>query len=144
MRNLKFLVPISQIVRPTRMLSVDRVNALLLNVPRVQLASGKNQYLLLLIYIHGQTRFGRTIVRGDADKSHEEIFEETKNKMNEIGICTNSLGGGFIENTEKKKQIQIYGCCKTFGEAPHGRTKDILLSWTKYQNYNIILPKNQD
>ncbi|KAH8283963.1 hypothetical protein KR054_005855 [Drosophila jambulina] len=139
MRNLKFLVPISQIVRPTRMMS-NEINALLLNVPRVQLTPGKNQYLLMMINIHGKMRFGRTIVRGDSAKSHEEIFEETKNQMDEIGICTNPLGGGFIENTEKDKLIQIYGCCKTFGEAPHGRTKDILLSWTKYQNYNIILP----
>ncbi|XP_017037003.1 sex-regulated protein janus-B [Drosophila kikkawai] len=141
MRNLKLLVPISQIVCPARMQSVSRVNALLLNVPRVQITSGKNQYLLMVIHIHGQTRFGRTIVRGDTDKSHEDIFEETKEQMDEIGICTKSLGGGFIENTEKKKLIQIYGCCKTFGEAPHGRTKDILLSWTKYQNYNILVRK---
>ncbi|XP_017076198.1 sex-regulated protein janus-B [Drosophila eugracilis] len=141
MKTLNFLAPISQIVKPIRKQSVSRVNALLINVPRVQISKGKNQYLLMTIHMHGFTRFGRTIVRGSDSMTHEEIFEETQEEMDGIGICTKSLGGGFISNKEDKKVIKIYGCCKTFGEAPHGRTKDILLSWTKYQHFNIILPK---
>ncbi|KAH8232200.1 hypothetical protein KR032_001744 [Drosophila birchii] len=144
MKNLKLLVPkISQIVCPTRMQCVARVNAVLLNVPRVQLVPGKNQYLLLTIHIHGQTRYGRTIIRGDADKSHVEIFYDTKKQMDKFEICTKAIGGGFIDNTEKKKIIKIYGCCKTYGEAPHGKTKDILLSWTKYQDFNIFVPNTR-
>lgn len=73
MTNLKFLVPVSKIVQPARMQSVARVNALLLNVPRVQIAKGKNQYLLMAIYMHGKSRFGRTIVRGDVKKSHGKL-----------------------------------------------------------------------
>jgi len=44
--------------------------------------------------------------------------------------------GIYINESDRDR---IYS--QTFGEAPHGRTKDILLSWTKYQHFNIILPK---
>ncbi|EDV53127.1 sex-regulated protein janus-B [Drosophila erecta] len=141
MKTLNLLAPVSQLVKPIRRQSASRVNALLINVPRVQLSNGKNKYLLMMIHMHGLTRFGRTIVRGSTSKDHEEIFEEIEKEMDKIGICTKCLGGGFISNKEDKKVMKIYGCCKTFGEAPHGRTKDILLSWTKFQHYNIILPK---
>ncbi|XP_037731919.1 sex-regulated protein janus-B [Drosophila subpulchrella] len=141
MKTMNFLAPISQIVRPIRGQSTSRVNALLINVPRVQISKGKNKYLLMTIHMHGFTRFGRTIVRGSDTKDHEQIYESTVEEMDDIGICTKCLGGGFINNKEDKNLIKIYGCCKTFGEAPHGRTKDILLSWTKYQHFNIILPK---
>ncbi|KAH8363575.1 hypothetical protein KR084_011752 [Drosophila pseudotakahashii] len=141
MKTLNLLTPLSQIVNPIRRQSVSRVNALLINVPRVQISKGKNKYLLMVIHMHGLTRFGRTIVRGSDSKDHEQIYEETQEEMDDIGICTKCLGGGFLSNKEEKKLIKIYGCCKTFGEAPHGRTKDILLSWTKYQHFNIVLPK---
>lgn len=42
----------------------------------------------------------------------EKIFEETKEQMDEIGICTQPLGGGFIKNIPKDHLIKIYGCCK--------------------------------
>ncbi|KAH8383285.1 hypothetical protein KR009_007718 [Drosophila setifemur] len=137
MKQLKLLTPFSQLIKPTVQLSSSRVNALLLNVPRVKIDSGKNQYLLISVYLHGQTRFGRTIVRGSETKTHVEIFDEILEEMDKIGICTKSLGGGFIDNREKDNYMKVYGCCKTFGEAPHGRTKDILLSWTKYQAFTI-------
>ncbi|KAH8332553.1 hypothetical protein KR074_005338 [Drosophila pseudoananassae] len=142
LQHFKIINPLSQIIKPTtKQLSTARVNALLLNVPRVQISDGKNNYLLLMIHLHGKTRYGRTIVRGTGSKTHEEIFAEVLDEMDDIGICTKSLGGGFIDNKEKKKKIKIYGCCKTYGEAPHGRTKDILLAWTKFKDFEINVAK---
>lgn len=70
-QHFKIIKPLSKIVEPTvKQLSTSRVNALLLNVPRVQLSSGKNNYLLMMIHLHGKTRYGRTIVRGADSKSH--------------------------------------------------------------------------
>ncbi|KAH8313756.1 hypothetical protein KR067_011388 [Drosophila pandora] len=142
MQHFKIINPLSKIIVPTvKQLSTARVNALLLNVPRVQISPGKNNYLLMMIHLHGKTRYGRTIVRGTDSKSHEEIYAEVLDEMDAIGICTKALGGGFIENNESKKKIKIYGCCKTYGEAPHGRTKDILLAWTKYKDFDITVAK---
>lgn len=134
MQHFKIINPLSKIIVPTvKQLSTARVNALLLNVPRVQISSGKNNYLLMMIHLHGKTRYGRTIVRGTDSKSHgsydsftlyyikiflyrnllsEEIYAEVLDEMDAIGICTKALGGGFIENNESKKKMKIYGCCK--------------------------------
>jgi len=70
MKTLNLLAPVSQLLKPLRRQSSSRVNALLINVPRVQLSKGKNKYLLMMIHMHGLTRFGRTIVRGSASKDH--------------------------------------------------------------------------
>ncbi|KAH8306225.1 hypothetical protein KR018_004778 [Drosophila ironensis] len=164
-QNLKTMAPLAKLMLPTvKQLSSARVNALLLNVPRVQISSGLNNYLLLMIHMHGKTRFGRTIVRGSNKKTHADIFDEVLDEMDDIGICTKSLGGGFLDHRKKNKKIRIYGACavsgtlsvgilllhfiiyifsKTFGEGDHARTKDILLSWTTFQNYNVSLTKGK-
>ncbi|XP_034115350.1 sex-regulated protein janus-B-like [Drosophila albomicans] len=108
----------------------------LITTPKVAITDGSLNYLLVSIYIHGETLFARTLVRGHKD-SHKSLFENFKNDMAEVGLCTKPLGGGMMEVNDKARTIKIKGACQTFGKADHYKAKEILKSFKKYENYKI-------
>ncbi|KAH8311622.1 hypothetical protein KR044_007234 [Drosophila immigrans] len=128
----------------------------MIQTPQVALGEGKQNYLLVSIYIHGETLFARTLVRAHKD-SHSKstlfivklvlhnpiylpaasLFENLKNDMAAVGLCTKPLGGGKMNVNEKARSITIGGACGTFGQADHQRAKEILKSFEKYSNYKI-------
>ncbi|KAH8383284.1 hypothetical protein KR009_007717, partial [Drosophila setifemur] len=116
--------------------SADMSN--LMVVPRVKIASGHMRYLLLLVYNHGHTGLGRTIVRG-SDVDHLDLFEQVLEEMDALGICAKSQGGGFLDNDSGNQKIRIYGKCRNFGEADHNRTRNILQSWDAYKNFKFTI-----
>ncbi|XP_030371469.1 sex-regulated protein janus-B-like [Scaptodrosophila lebanonensis] len=135
--------------RPAKMLTPLRLNLpimrfaskslarKLLRVPRIEIGDGKILYLQIKIYIHGETAFARTIIRGWRSSSHEEIYNAVRANMESLGLCTQSLGGGKMVNDHQNQKINIYGFCKTFGKADHYKTKQMLQSWSQYQKYDI-------
>ncbi|XP_022211186.2 sex-regulated protein janus-B, partial [Drosophila obscura] len=135
-----YLSPIGQYAKPL-LRSYTSPAANLLKVPRVEIKDGKLRYLLIMVYIHGDTRHGRTVVRGWNTDSHDDIYDKNVSAMEKLGLCTKCLGGGRIDNDEGAKKIKIHGSCKTFGAANHYKTKDILLSSSKYKNFDISVKK---
>ncbi|XP_062121488.1 sex-regulated protein janus-B-like isoform X1 [Drosophila sulfurigaster albostrigata] len=83
----------------------------LITTPKVAITDGSLNYLLVSIYIHGETLFARTLVRGHKD-SHKSLFENFKNDMAEVGLCTKPLGGGMMEVNDKARTIKIKGACQ--------------------------------
>ncbi|XP_034489270.1 sex-regulated protein janus-B-like [Drosophila innubila] len=112
----------------------------LLTTPKVSIGEGSLNYLLVSIYIHGETLFARTIVRAHKD-SHMALYDQVRSDMEEVGLCMKPLGGGMLNVDGKARKIKIHSMCKTFGEADHYRTKEILKSSKKYENYKISVGK---
>ncbi|BFF92241.1 sex-regulated protein janus-B-like [Drosophila madeirensis] len=142
MNYLKYLAPIGRCAKPL-LRSYTSPAANLLKVPKVELKDGKLRYLLIMVYMHGDTKNGKTVVRGWNTDSHDGIYDKNVRAMEKLGLCTKCLGGGVIDNNEGAKKMKIHGRCKTFGAANHYKTKDILLSSSKYKDFSITVKKEK-
>lgn len=135
--TLPFRVYSSQFLRT---FASQKTGKALLTQPRVLIGEGTLNYLLISIYIHGETLFARTIVRGHK-KSHTQLYDKIRSKMEKVGLCMKPLGGGILKVDGKAKTIKIHSMCRTFGQADHYKTKDILKSSKQYENYKISVGK---
>ncbi|XP_017143271.1 sex-regulated protein janus-B [Drosophila miranda] len=140
MKILNYFSSIGQCAKPI-LRTYTSPAADLLKLPRVDIKEGKLRYLLLSVYIHGETKNARTVVRGWNTDSHDDIYYKNVRAMEKLGLCTKCLGGGKMDNDESSRKIKIHGSCKTFGAANHHKTKEILLSSSKYKNFNITVKK---
>ncbi|XP_068152119.1 sex-regulated protein janus-B-like [Drosophila tropicalis] len=136
MQSLRLLTSVCQSPK-SLVRSMSKSAEKLLRLPKVQIKDGEAPYLLLTVYIHGQTQYGRTIVRGWSVKEHDIIYKKVRADMEKLGLCIQSRGGGFINNDGANKAIQIYGACSTHGRADHARTREILESWSAFSGYTI-------
>ncbi|EDV93195.1 sex-regulated protein janus-B [Drosophila grimshawi] len=137
---LPFRIAANHILQQFRSVS-SKTGRALVSVPKIQIASGEILYLLISIYIHGESLFARTIVRGRKAKRHLNLYDRIRSEMQKLGLCTRALGGGMMNINSDSRKIKIYGKCKTFGRADHYRTKDILKSSKKYGKYKISVRK---
>ncbi|KAH8388621.1 hypothetical protein KR093_011496, partial [Drosophila rubida] len=111
---------------------------ILVTTPQVAIGEGKQNYLLVSIYIHGETIFARTVVRAHKD-SHVSLFDSFKSDMSEVGLCTKPLGGGMMNVDHSARTIKLKGACGTFGPADHRRARRIIKSFKKYENYTVTV-----
>ncbi|XP_017858282.1 PREDICTED: sex-regulated protein janus-B-like [Drosophila arizonae] len=121
--------------------TTKRTTQNLINYPKVKLGEGKLLYLLISIYMHGETLFSRTIVRGGRAKKHLYLYDEIREELDELGLCSKALGGGMMNINAKSQEMTINGKCKTFGRADHHLTKEILLGTPEYKNFKITVGK---
>ncbi|XP_023163535.2 sex-regulated protein janus-B-like isoform X2 [Drosophila hydei] len=112
----------------------------LINYPKVKLLSnGKILYLLISIYMHGETLFSRTIVHGARAKKHIYVYDNVRDELESLGLCSRALGGGIMDFDPQARTMTIQGKCETFGRADHTVTKQILLGTPKYKDYKITV-----
>ncbi|KRG00968.1 sex-regulated protein janus-B [Drosophila mojavensis] len=111
------------------------------NYPQVKLGDGKLLYLLISIYMHGETLFSRTVVQGGRAKKHPYLYAEIREELEELGLCSKVLGGGMMNINAKSQEMTIDGKCNTFGRADHHLTKEILLGTPEYKNFKITVGK---
>ncbi|XP_064553222.1 sex-regulated protein janus-B-like [Drosophila montana] len=119
----------------------QRAGKALITVPKIEIADGNILYLLMSIYIHGETLYSRTIVRGQNAKNHVRVYDRVRNEMESLGLCTKALGGGMMDIDEAARTMKIYGKCKTFGRANHYKTKEIMRESQNYKDYKITLDR---
>uniref|UniRef100_A0A182N5U6 Sex-regulated protein janus-A n=1 Tax=Anopheles dirus TaxID=7168 RepID=A0A182N5U6_9DIPT len=115
------------------------VDAKLDAVPVVEIDEGIFKYVLIKVYAKEQadgTEPSKLIVRGfDRAQWHSDIYDEVSSSLMGLGLETECLGGGRIENRPDLKQIKVYGYSQGYGKADHLETRRLLL--TKYADHNI-------
>ncbi|XP_050071414.1 sex-regulated protein janus-A-like [Anopheles maculipalpis] len=108
-------------------------------VPVVEIDEGIFKYVLIKVYGKEKTdgsEPSKLIVRGfDRAQWHSDIYDEVSSSLMGLGLETECLGGGRIENRPDLKQIKVYGYSQGYGKADHAETRRLLL--TKYPNHNI-------
>ncbi|ALC46263.1 ocn, partial [Drosophila busckii] len=131
-------IPASLLSKQVQRTYNKRAAAALLKLRRVQIDDdGLFPYVMIKVYIHGVTRFPRTIIRGKFNSSHKAVYNAARRELGSMELCTNPLGGGYLDVDMDKRKIYIYGGCQTFGIADHAKTQEILMSWTKYKDFQI-------
>nr|XP_040224611.2 sex-regulated protein janus-A-like [Anopheles coluzzii] len=115
------------------------VDAKLDAVPVVDIDEGIFKYVLIKVYDQEQTDGttpSKLIVRGfNRAQWHSDIYDEVSSALLGLGLETECLGGGRIENRSDLKQIKVYGYSQGYGKADHIETRMLLL--TKYPDHNI-------
>ncbi|XP_058117967.1 sex-regulated protein janus-A-like [Anopheles coustani] len=115
------------------------VEAKLEAVPVVDIDEGIFKYVLIKVYGNEQadgTEPNKLIVRGfNRAQWHSDIYDEVSSSLMGLGLETECLGGGRIENRPDLKQIKVYGYSQGYGKADHLETRRLLL--TKYKDYSI-------
>ncbi|XP_001355830.1 sex-regulated protein janus-B [Drosophila pseudoobscura] len=118
--------PLLRAIRGPRSYS-DSAVASLLKFPSVTLEEGKSKYVLSHVYIHGMMGQARQVIRScPRAKYHLNIYETLKKEANKLGLCTQGLGGGYIEYDPQKKYIKVYGKSGVLGKADHKKSQAIL------------------
>lgn len=104
----------------------------LINYPKVKLLSnGKILYLLISIYMHGETLFSRTIVHGARAKKHSKfvfyigvfqnliaiqflvyVYDNVRDELESLGLCSRALGGGIMDFDPQARTMTIQGKCE--------------------------------
>lgn len=106
-------------------------------IPKV-VANGKGplKYILAAVYSHGEMVNAKYVVRAaEGVKYHLHLYDKLRQDAAKVDMCTQCLGGGYLEHDPKKGYIKIYGRSKLLGKANHRDTRDILCE--KYPTYVI-------
>ncbi|XP_058059098.1 sex-regulated protein janus-A-like isoform X2 [Anopheles bellator] len=115
------------------------VDAKLEAVSVVDIDEGIFKYVLIKVYAKEQadgTEPSKLIVRGfNRAQWHSDIYDEVSSSLMGLGLETECLGGGRIENRPDLKQIKVYGYSQGYGKADHLETRRLLL--TKYKDFQI-------
>ncbi|XP_030377591.1 sex-regulated protein janus-B [Scaptodrosophila lebanonensis] len=102
-------------------------SAKLVKLPKVDIPTGKFRYLMIMAYIHGETRTARTLIRGYKNiENHLEGYDKVQAEVHDKDLCTQCLGGGWMDHDDCHKVISIWGKSKVLGKADHREAKDIL------------------
>ncbi|XP_030558885.1 sex-regulated protein janus-B-like [Drosophila novamexicana] len=142
MKLLKLALPFRTSGNPIlRNFTNQRAGKALITVPKIEIADGQILYLLMSIYIHGETLYSRTIVRGQPAKNHVRVYDRVRSEMESLGLCVKPLGGGMMDVDNSARTMKIYGKCKTFGRANHYKTMEIMKESENYKNYNITMDR---
>ncbi|XP_017033964.1 sex-regulated protein janus-B [Drosophila kikkawai] len=123
----KFLKPVWRplgcVVRPYCKLPVQN----LVSFPVAKIEPGKSKYMMAHVYIHGEMRTAKKVIRSLAKaKYHLDVYDKLKEEAEKLGLCTQGLGGGYLVHDNSKKYIKLYGKSLTLGKADHEAAKDIL------------------
>jgi len=117
-------------------------NAKLAAVPDVDIdEDGKFKYVLIKCYTDDAGKNCKHIVRGYGWAGyHADIYDDTSERLQGLGIHTECLGGGRILHNAATKSITVFGYSMGFGRADHSIATDLIKK--KYPSYTDITWNN--
>ena len=93
-------------------------------------------YLLNLGDEGEEKETSKLLVRGYSwAEYHADIYDQVEEKLRDIGLDAQCLGGGRIIHKPREKYIKVYGYSMGFGRADHTKTVEVLQS--HYSDYQI-------
>ncbi|KAH8410024.1 hypothetical protein KR009_004263 [Drosophila setifemur] len=123
----KFLKPVWRPMMQAARTYCDNPLRKLVAFPAVQIQDGKSKYMMAHVYVHGEMGNAKQVIRSNAKaKYHLDVYDELKKEAEEMGLCTQGLGGGYLVHDNEKKYIKLYGRSQSLGKADHEDAREIL------------------
>lgn len=97
-------------------------------ITTVEIDEGVFKYVLIHVYDGCGNQ--KLVVRGNTRMAyHADIFNDTKEKLKNMELQGQVLGGGRIEHHLNERIIHVYGFSQAYGRANHAVTVTLLQQW---------------